>query len=309
MSTALEREGEGLAHLPERDDAGASGVGEGPRRPAFRFRRPSAVPAFWPAFGVASAGIGLLVLIPLAALVVRAAGLSWDEFVAAAFSERALAAYRLSFGAALLAAAVNLVAGLIIAWVLVRYRFPGQRIANALIDLPFALPTAVAGVALTAICAPDGPVGRLAAQIGLQIAFTPVGVLVALVFIGLPFVVRTVQPVLEDLEPEVEEAAAMLGAGRGRTITRVVLPALAPAASAGFAMAFARGVGEYGSVIFIAGNLPMVSEIAPLLIVVKLEEYDYGGAAAIACVMLAASLALLVVCALLQRRLEKEGSR
>lgn len=187
-----------------------------------------------------------------------------------------------------------------------RYRFPGRRVADALIDLPFALPTAVAGLALTAICAPDGQVGRLAAEFGIKLAFTPTGVFIALLFIGLPFVVRTVQPVLADLEPEVEEAAALLGASRGRTLRRVVLPALAPAAAAGFALAFARGVGEYGSVIFIAGNMPMVSEIAPLLIVVQLEQYAYGAAAAIATVMLAASLLMLLVSAVLQRRLERE---
>jgi sulfate transport system permease protein len=273
------------------------------------FRRPSAVPAFGPAFGIAVAGIGLLVLLPLVPLVIRAAGQSWEEFAAAAFSDRALAAYRLSFGAAALAALVNLVVGVLLAWVLMRYRFPLRRVADALIDLPFALPTAVAGVALTAICAPDGRLGRLAAGFGLQIAFTPVGVFVALLFIGLPFVVRTVQPVLADLEPEVEEAAALLGASRWRTVTRVVLPALAPAAATGFTLAFARGVGEYGSVIFIAGNMPLVSEIAPLLIVVQLEQYAYGAAAAIAAVLLAASLVLLVVSALLQRRLERESTR
>jgi sulfate/thiosulfate transport system permease protein len=273
------------------------------------FRRPSAVPGFGPAFGVAVTGIGLLVLVPLVALVLRAAGQSWAEFAAAAFSDRALAAYRLSFGASALAALVNLVVGALLAWVLVRYRFPGRRLADALIDLPFALPTAVAGVALTAVCAPDGVVGRAAAEFGVKLAFTPAGVFIALLFIGLPFVVRTVQPVLADLEPELEEAAALLGASRWRAVTRVVLPALAPAAAAGLALAFARAVGEYGSVIFIAGNMPMVSEIAPLLIVVQLEEYDYGAAAAIAAVMLAASLALLAVGAVLQRRLEREGAR
>ena len=276
---------------------------------AFRFRRPSAVPGFAPAFGVAATGITLLVLVPLAALAFRAAGQSWAEFAAAAFSPRALAAYRLSFGASALAALVNLVVGLLLAWVLVRYRFPGRRLADALIDLPFALPTAVAGVALTAICAPDGLAGRFAAGFGIKLAFTPTGVFVALLFIGLPYVVRTVQPVLADLEPELEEAAALLGASRWRAVTRVVLPALAPAAAAGLALAFARAVGEYGSVIFIAGNMPMVSEIAPLLIVVQLEEYDYGAATAIAAVMLAASLLLLAIGAVLQRRLEREEAR
>lgn len=275
----------------------------------FGFRRPSAVPGFGPAFGIAATGIGLLVLVPLAALALRAAGQSWAEFAAAAFSPRALAAYRLSFGASALTAAVNLAVGVLLAWVLVRYRFPGRRLADALIDLPFALPTAVAGVALAAVCAPDGLAGRVAAGFGLKIAFTPAGVFVALLFIGLPYVVRTVQPVLADLEPEIEEAAALLGASRWRTATRVVLPALAPAAAAGVALAFARAVGEYGSVIFIAGNMPMVSEIAPLLIVVRLEEYDYAAASAIAAVLLAASLVLLAVGAVLQRRLEREEAR
>jgi sulfate/thiosulfate transport system permease protein len=274
------------------------------------FRRPSAVPGFGPAFGIAATGITLLVLVPLAALVLRAAGQSWAEFVAGAFSPRAIAAYKLSFGASALAALVNLAVGMLLAWVLVRYRFPGRRLADALIDLPFALPTAVAGVALTAICAPDGLAGRAAAAaFGLKLAFTPAGVFIALLFIGLPFVVRTVQPVLADLEPELEEAAALLGASRWRAVTRVVLPALAPAAATGLALAFARAVGEYGSVIFIAGNMPMVSEIAPLLIVVQLEEYDYGAATAIAAVMLAASLVLLAIGAVLQRRLEREEAR
>jgi sulfate transport system permease protein len=274
----------------------------------YRFHRPTAVPAFWPAFGLATFGLCLLVLVPLVALVLRAAGQSWAEFAAAAFSERALAAYRLSFGASFLAAAVNLVVGVLLAWVLVRYRFPGRRVADALIDLPFALPTAVAGVALTAICAPGGPVGRVAAELGVKLAFTPAGVWVALVFIGLPFVVRTVQPVLADLEPEVEEAAALLGASRWRTVTRVVLPAVAPAAATGFTLAFARAVGEYGSVIFIAGNMPNYTEIAPLLIVMQLENYAYGAAAAVASVLLAASLVLLAVSAVLQRRLEREDA-
>jgi sulfate transport system permease protein len=287
--------------------AAAAGSGAGPR---FVFHRPTAVPAFGPALGVAVAGLSLLVLIPLAALVLRASGQTWQEFAAAAFSERALAAYRLSFGASFLAAATNLVMGVLIAWVLVRYRFPGRRVADALIDLPFALPTAVAGVSLAAVCGPDGIIGGFANEwFGVRLAFTPVGVFIALVFIGLPFVVRTVQPILADLEPEVEEAAALLGASRWRTVTRLVLPAIAPAAATGFTLAFARAVGEYGSVIFIAGNKPFVSEIAPLLIVVQLEQYAYGAAAAIACVMLAASLVLLVISAFLQRRLEKDGTR
>ena len=214
---------------------------------AWGFRRPSAVPGFAPAFGVAVAGVGLLVVLPLTALVLRAAGQSWAEFVAAAFSERALAAYRLSFGLSLLAAAVNLAVGMLLAWVLVRYRFPLRRVADALIDLPFALPTAVAGVALTALCAPDGLAGRVAATVfGVKLAFTPAGIFVALLFIGLPYVVRAVQPVLADLEPELEEAAALLGASRWRAVTRVVLPALAPAAAAGLARRW-PSPGRWGS--------------------------------------------------------------
>lgn len=273
---------------------------------SFTFHRPTAVPAFGPAFGIAMLGTGLLVLLPIAALLLRAAGQSLSEFTDAAFSPRAMAAYRLSFGASLLAAAVNTVVGTLLAWVLVRYRFPLRRIVDALIDLPFALPTAVAGVALTTIAAPDGILGRIAEPFGIKLAFTPFGVFLALLFIGLPFVVRTLQPVLQDLEPELEEAAALLGAGRASTFLRVVLPAIAPAAATGFALAFARSVGEYGSVIFIAGNMPMVSEIAPLLVVVQLEQFQYGAATAIATVLLGASLAVLLVCVVLQRRLERD---
>jgi sulfate transport system permease protein len=213
-----------------------------------------------------------------------------------------LASLRLSFGASLLAAALNTAFGLVVAWVLVRYRFAGKKIIDALVDLPFALPTAVAGIALTAIYAPNGWIGSRLEPLGLKVAFTPLGVLVALVFIGLPFVVRTLQPVLEDLEPELEEAAATLGAGRWQTFRRVILPALLPALITGFALAFARAVGEYGSVIFIAGNMPMVSEIAPLLIITKLEQYDYAGAAALAVVMLLASFVLLLFINYLQWR-------
>jgi sulfate transport system permease protein len=275
----------------------------------WQFRRPSAVPAFMPAFALTMTILSLIVLIPLAALVLRAADQPWQSFVNAAFSDRAIAAYQLSFGASFLAAVVNLIVGMILAWVLVRYQFPGRRVADALIDLPFALPTAVAGVTLTALCGPTGLFGQISGEFGIKLAFTQVGVFIALVFIGLPYVVRCVQPVLLDLEPEIEEAAALLGASRWRTVTHVLLPALAPAAAAGFAMAFARAVGEYGSIIFIAGNMPMVTEIAPLLIVMQLEEYNYGGAAATATVMLVASLVLLVITALLQRRLERESAR
>jgi sulfate transport system permease protein len=276
----------------------------------FGIARPrSALPGFGQAMGITLLWLSIVVLLPLIALALR----PWELGIVGVWeivtTPRALAALRLSFGAALLAAAIDVPLGLLITWVLIRYRFPGRGAADAMIDLPFALPTAVAGVALATLCGPSGLIGKAAAEWGIKIAFTPLGIWVALVFIGLPFVVRTVQPVLADLEPEIEEAAATLGAGRWRTVTRVVLPAVAPAAAAGFAMAFARGVGEYGSVIFIAGNLPMESEIAPLLITVRLEEYDYGGAAAIASVMLLVSLALLAVTAVLQRRLEKEHAR
>jgi len=242
------------------------------------------------------------VLVPLSATVAKTLSLSWDGFWAAVTAPRVLASYRLSFGASLLAALVNAVFGLIVAWVLVRYRFPGKRLVDALVDLPFALPTAVAGIALTAIYAKSGWIGSVLEPLGIRVAFTPLGVLVALVFIGLPFVVRTVQPVLEDLEPELEEAAATLGAGRWQTFARVILPALRPALATGFALAFARAVGEYGSVIFIAGNMPMVSEITPLIIITKLEQYDYAGATAIAVVMLAVSFALLIAINSLQWR-------
>jgi sulfate transport system permease protein len=236
----------------------------------------------------------------LAVLIVRSAGLGWSGFLAIATDPRVVAALEVSFGLSLLAAAINAVFGMIVAWVLVRYRFPGRRLLDAFIDLPFALPTAVAGIALTAIYAPNGWVGALLAPLGIKVAYTPLGILIALVFIGLPFIVRTVQPVLEDLDREVEEAAATLGARRFTTIRRVIVPALIPPLLTGFALALARAVGEYGSVIFIAGNIPFVSEIAPLLIIVKLTEFDYAGATTIATVMLAISFALLLVINLLQ---------
>jgi sulfate transport system permease protein len=245
--------------------------------------------------------LSLLVLIPLSGLFVKAASLSAGELVAAIASPRALAAYRLSFGASLVAAGVNAVFGLIVAWVLTRYRFPGKGLIDALVDLPFALPTAVAGITLTMLLAKNGWVGQWLEPLGIQAAYTPLGVTIALTFIGLPFVVRTVQPVLEDLEAEAEEAAASLGAGRAQTFRRVLFPALWPALVTGAALAFARALGEYGSVVFISGNMPMKTEIAPLLIMTKLEQYDYAGATAIACVMLVASFAILLGINTLQR--------
>jgi sulfate transport system permease protein len=245
--------------------------------------------------GFTLAYLSLIVLIPLAAVFIRTASLSFEAFWTIVTSPRVLASYRLSFGASLLAAAINTVFGFMLAWSLVRYSFPGKRIVDALVDLPFALPTAVAGIALTALYARNGWLGQYLEPLGVKVAFTPVGVLVALIFIGLPFVVRTVQPVLDDLDTELEEAAASLGARRWQTMCRVVLPTLLPALLTGFALAFARAVGEYGSVIFIAGNLPMVSEITPLIIITKLEQYDYVGATAVAAVMLVVSFALLLV--------------
>jgi sulfate transport system permease protein len=245
--------------------------------------------------GITIAWLGILLLLPLVALFIKSLTLGPAHFFDAAFSRRAIASYELSFGAALVAAAVNAVFGLLVAWVLVRYRFPGRRLLGALVDLPFALPTAVAGIALTAVYANTGWVGKPMSAFGLQLAYNPVGVVIALTFIGLPFVVRTVEPVLADMGHGLEEAAATLGAGRWTIFRRVILPEIFPALVTGFALAFARGVGEYGSVIFIAGNMPFKSEIAPLLIVTKLEEYDYAGATAIATVLLLASLFLLLL--------------
>jgi sulfate transport system permease protein len=264
-------------------------------------RRRSPLPGFGPALGLSLVYLCLIVLFPLAALVWKSASLGWGELFATVTSPRVLASYRLSFGAALAAASVNVGLGLLVAWVLVRYRFPGRALADALVDLPFALPTAVAGITLTTLLAKNGIVGRILAPLGIEIAFTPLGITVALVFIGLPFVVRSVQPVLQDLDAELEEAAASLGASRLQTFRRVLLPALTPALITGFALAFARGVGEYGSVVFISGNMPMKTEIAPLLIITKLEQYDYAGATAIALVMLGVSLALLFAINGLQR--------
>ncbi|ODT63453.1 MAG: sulfate ABC transporter permease subunit CysT [Phenylobacterium sp. SCN 69-14] len=264
-----------------------------PRRPLIHRR--SAIPGFGITMGLTLASLSLIVLIPLAAVGLKAAEQSPADFLHAAFNERALTAYRLSFGAAFIAAAINGVFGLLTAWALVRYEFPLKGLVNGLIDLPFALPTAVAGIALATLYAPNGWIGSLAEPAGLKIAYTPLGVVIALTFIGLPFIVRTLEPVMRDLSADVEEAAASLGAGRLDTIARVVLPALAPAWLTGFALAFARAVGEYGSVIFIAGNMPYKSEIAPLLIVIELEQYDYAGAATIAVVMLVVSFAMLFV--------------
>ena len=268
--------------------------------PAFRWRKPSVLPGFGLAMGYTLLYLSLIVLIPLSATFFKAASLGLDAFVAAITAPRVLAALKLSFGGALVGALLNAVFGLLVAWVLVRYRFPGRRIADALVDLPFALPTAVAGIALTAIYAGNGWIGQFLEPLGIKVAFTPLGVIVALTFIGLPFVVRTVQPVLEDLEPELEEAAATLGANRLQTFSRVILPAVWPALLTGFTLAFARAIGEYGSVIFIAGNMPMISEIAPLLIIIKLEQYDYVGATSIAVAMMVISFALLLLINLLQ---------
>ena len=270
------------------------------RSASFRFRQPSALPGFGLTFGFAVTYLSLIVLIPLSVLVVRASDLGLDGLWQTATSPRIAAALKLTFGVAFAAAAVNAVAGLVVAWVLTRYSFPGRRLLDAIVDLPFALPTAVAGIALTAIYAPNGWVGSLLLPLGISVAYTPLGIFVALVFIGLPFVVRTVQPVLADLDREIEEASATLGASRPQTVLRVILPALAPAVLTGFALAFGRGVGEYGSVIFIAGNMPFVSEIAPLLIVIQLEEFNYTGAAALATIMLAISFTALLGINLIQ---------
>lgn len=278
-----------------------------PRR--WRFVEPSALPGFWPALGFTLAYLSFFVLLPLAALALQ----PWEAGLAHVWAvishPRTVSALQLSFSAACAAAVINAIFGTIVAWVLVRYDFPGRRVLNAFVDLPFALPTAVAGIALAAIYAPNGAIGALVKPYGMQIAFTPLGVMIALVFVGFPFVVRSIQPVLEDLEVEVEEAAATLGASRWRTVAQVIAPAIAPALLAGFSLAFARAVGEYGSVIFIAGNMPYVSEIAPLLIVIRLEEFDYAGAAAVGLVMLTISLLLLLGLNLLQTRIAERGRR
>ena len=270
-------------------------LGTASPRPAPGVRRPRRVlPGFAPTLGFTVCYLSLIVLIPLSAVFIKAGGHGFEAFWAAATAPRVVASYKLSFGTSLLAALINLVFGLILAWSLVRYEFPGKKLVDALIDLPFALPTAVAGIALTALYAGNGWIGSQLAPYGIKIAFTPQGILIALIFIGLPFVVRTVQPVLEDMETEMEEAAAALGAHRWQTFSLVVLTMLLPALLTGFALAFARAVGEYGSVIFIAGNIPMVSEITPLMIIAKLEQYDYVGATSIAAVMLIFSFVLLL---------------
>ncbi len=268
--------------------------------PGAVFRNPSPMPGFGLAFGVMATMLSAVVLVPIGALILRGADIGLVELWRVVNRPRVWAALELSFVTSLHAALFNLVFGLALAWVLVRYRFPGRRLIDAAVDLPFALPTAVAGIALTTLYAPNGFFGELLAPLGLQVAYTPLGIWVALVFVGLPFVVRTVQPVIEEIEREVEEASATLGAFRARTFVRVILPMLAPALLTGFALALARSVGEYGSVIFIAGNLPNVSEIAPLLIVIRLEEFDYDGAVAIALAMLAISFLMLLAINLIQ---------
>ena len=255
----------------------------------------SPLPGFGLALGFTLLYLGLMVMIPLSTVFLKTATMTWTAFWSTVSGPRALAAYRLSLGASLIAAVINVVFGLLVAWVLERYSFPGRRLIDAFVDLPFALPTAVAGIALATLYARNGWVGRWLEPLGIRVAYTPLGVVVALTFIGLPFVVRTVQPVLTGLDPEVEEAAASLGAGRWQTFRRVILPELVPAATTGFVLAFSRALGEYGSVIFIAGNMPMRSEITPLLIMIKLEQYDYAGATAIAMVFLITSFTLLFV--------------
>jgi sulfate transport system permease protein len=262
--------------------------------------KPTVLPGFGLSLGFATFYLSLIVLLPLAALLGHSLTLSWAEFWKVVASDRAIASYQLTFGASFAAAAVNLVFGLIVAWVLVRYHFFGKKVIDALVDLPFALPTAVAGIALTAIYAPNGWVGQYLSALGIKAAYSPLGVTLALIFIGLPFVVRTVQPVLEDLEKEIEEAAASLGANRLQTFSRILFPALLPSLLTGFALAFARAVGEYGSVVFISGNMPMKTEITPLLIMTRLEQFDYAGAAALGSVMLLISFLLLLLINLLQ---------
>ncbi len=265
------------------------------------------LPGFRLTLGFTLFYLSLIVLIPLSALVFKTFTLTWEQFISAVTSPRVVASYQLTFGASFLAAVVNTVFGLLVAWVLVRYQFPGKKIIDALVDLPFALPTAVAGISLTALLASNGWIGSLLEPYGIQLAFNRNGVVIALIFIGLPFVVRTVQPVLEDAEKELEEAATCLGATRWQTFRYVIFPTIAPALLTGFAMAFARGVGEYGSVIFIAGNMPMLSEITPLIIIGKLEQYDYAGATAVATVMLLASFLMLFVINALQSWQRKRG--
>jgi sulfate/thiosulfate transport system permease protein len=266
------------------------------------------LPGFGLSLGFTLSYVCLLVLLPLSGVMMKASGLTWDAFIRAITSERAVAAFQLSVGAALVAALVNATFGLLVAWVLVRYRFPGRRLVDACVDLPFALPTSVAGIALTAVYSPNGWLGQQLAHLGVQVAFTRLGVIVALTFIGLPFVVRAVQPVLEDLDPEVEDASASLGATRWQTFRRVLLPSIAPALLTGFTLAFARALGEYGSVVFISGNLPLRTEVITLLIVARLEQFDYAGATAIASVMLGVSFLILLTINLLQAWTRRRGA-
>ena len=275
----------------------------------FRFVKPSVLPGFKLALGFTLAYLLIIVLIPLSGLFFKTATLTWPQFWETITSDRVMHAYYISFGTSFLAAVINVIFGLLVTWMLVRYDFPLKKFFDAMVDLPFALPTAVAGIALTALYAPNGWIGKYFEPLGIKIAFTPLGILIALVFIGLPFVVRTVQPVLEDMEKELEEAAASLGANRWQTFTRIILPHILPALMTGFAMSFARALGEYGSVIFIAGNMPGVSEIVPLLIVVKLEQYDYAGATAIAVVMLIVSFIMLFAINMLQKWSQTRISR
>jgi sulfate transport system permease protein len=265
-----------------------------------RAKSSGVLPGFGLSLGITCTYLSLLVLLPLTTVFVRTADLPWATFWSTVTDPRVLASYRVTFGASLAAALINTVFGLLVAWVLVRYRFPGKRLVDAMVDLPFALPTAVAGIALTTLYASNGWIGQYLEPLGIKVSYTWLGITVALVFIGLPFVVRTVQPVLDDLEVEAEEAAASLGAKRWQTFTRVVFPTVAPALLTGFALAFARAIGEYGSVVFISGNMPMKTEIVPLLIITKLEQYDYAGATAVAMVMLIASFLLLLTINLLQ---------
>ncbi|NUO88426.1 MAG: sulfate ABC transporter permease subunit CysT [Cupriavidus sp.] len=299
-----------LADTPPPAAPRAPGSGAcAPRKPSTQ--RFTVLPGFGLSLGFTLFYLTLIVLVPLSATFLKTFTMTWDAFWTAITAPRVVASLQLSFGASLIAAIVNTVFGLVVAWVLVRYRFAGKRLIDALVDLPFALPTAVAGIALTALFAGNGWIGRYLEPLGIKVAFTPLGVVVALTFIGLPFVVRTVQPVLEDVEQELEEAAASLGANRLQTFRRVILPAILPALLTGFALSFARATGEYGSVVFISGNMPMVSEIAPLMIYSKLEQYDYAGATAVAVVMLVISFALLLLINLLQAwtRRHQSGAR
>jgi len=274
---------------------------------AFSFKQRSILPGFGLSMGFTLFYLCLIVLIPLSAIFLKTASLSWDQFWRLATEPRALASYRLSFGASLVGAFINMIFGVLVAWVLVRYKFPGKRIFDSLVDLPFALPTSVAGISLTAIYSSNGWLGKPLEAIGIKAAYSQLGIVIAITFIGLPFVVRTVQPVLEDMDREMEEAAASLGASRRQVFARVILPTILPAVLTGFTMAFSRAVGEYGSVVFISGNMPMRTEITPLLIVTKLEQYDYAGATAIAVVMLAVSFLMLLAINLLQKLSRRHG--